>query len=147
MKQKSRDINVQVADIQNQIELKRSQKVLTEKENRKSQIDLDLLRKKHQDILLNTEMLSKSCDFYTQQLLDRELSLKTSGVTKDELLDKQLVIEKQIESAGKDLAVLERELSRLPLEDLQIEMMHWETNIAVLNRALMDIDTSKSRIN
>ncbi len=137
-------LNGQVADIQNQIEIKRSQKVLTEKDNRKSQIDLDLFRKKYQDILLNVDMLSKSCDFYMQQLQDRELSLRTSGETKNELLNKQLDIEKRIETAGKELAVLECELSELPLDDLQSEMVHWETNIAVLNRALMDLDLRKA---
>ena len=137
-------LNNRESEIQNQIEIQRGQKILAEKNNRKSQTDLELFRKKYQEMQLNIEMLSKSCSFYLQQIQDRELSLRTSCVTKDEILNKRFDIEGRIEQAGKELDVLERKLSDLPVEDLQTEMGHWETTIAVINRALMDLDLRKA---
>jgi chromosome segregation protein len=94
----------------------------------------------HQRAVLDVEQVRQRQAFQSRQLAGFDGQIER---VEQELKQGQAEMEKnaqKVTELNEQIRELNRALSRLPLEELQTQVVHWNTSVAVANRALKDAE-------
>ncbi len=119
---------------------KRSQESDLEKTARQAAQGLSQASQAHQRAILEVEQVRQRHEFQARQLAGLDEQIQKTG---QELRQEQVEIEKNSQKiAGLNEQVREhnRKLAGLPVEELQTQVVHWNTSVAVITRALKDAE-------
>jgi chromosome segregation protein len=132
------EIQQRLRGVEAEASRKRAQESDLEKAARQASQGFNQASQAHQRAILEVEQVRQRHEFQARQLsgLDEQIQK-----TEQELRQEQVEIEKNSQKiAGLNEQVREhnRKLNSLPVEELQTQVVHWNTGVAVTTRAIKD---------
>jgi chromosome segregation protein len=97
-------------------------------------------RKTYQNAQLVFEQVERQSQWHASQRIDLEKQLNKAENEKKQVADSLDVVESQIVVCRDQIKELSADLVKLPLEEFDMQVVHWETACAVLTRALQDAE-------
>jgi chromosome segregation protein len=100
--------------------------------------------RENQQAQLELKQAEQRSEWHRKQLSDLEVQIKATDEAIEQSLYEQKDLEKEIEQLNQSVREFRHSLNALPLDELQAELGHWNTNAAVAARAVKE---AKFRIN
>lgn len=128
------------ADIESQLTRQRSTEHDLENALRQTGQALNQANQNHQRAVLEVEQVRQRHEYQARQLAGLDGQIQKAD---QELHQGQAEVDKHILRIGElneQVRELNRKLGSLPVEELQSQVVHWNTNVAVAGRALKDAE-------
>ncbi|HEX7393638.1 MAG TPA: chromosome segregation protein SMC [Anaerolineaceae bacterium] len=138
--EKSALLNQKLKNLDDNLVEKRNQIQQVEKDGKLAGQRLSSFHLLYQQTNLALEQARTRLDWQRKQSAVFDGQIKQSEQEITRMTDEIKVIEGQVASLNDEIRIKSQELAALPLDDLQKEVVHWETTIAVANRSVREAE-------
>ena len=140
VEQQITQVDREIGKIQKELlEAQKSRKIFDNNLNN-LQSELRQASKLHQQANLKMEQLRERSNWQLKQIRETEIQTKQLGDKNVELEQQIVSVDSEIEGVKEELRDYRNQLNAYPVGELQANVTHWSTNVAVTTRALKDTE-------
>lgn len=115
-----------------------SERAALEKRYKEANQRLNQLTQQYQQASLAVEQVRQKEEFQRRQLVEVEKEIQTARKNHEDLERELDSLSARLKELSDQVRATTRELNEHPLEELQTQVVHWNTNLAVAERAVKD---------